>query len=329
MPELELVRRIAPGLVAPSDEARAQARGALLRHIRRSELLRSRNRRLRWLAPAAGLAATAAAASAVFVGLGTDGEERASAAPAVLRKAAAAARAQPGPGRVEPGEYRYTKSVNAYLATRVIRGGGFSVLLPHVSEIWLGREGGRLRETTGTPQFMSERDRRRWVAAGRPVLGGGTSTTPLPPSPPLGLPSDADALYARIKRDAAGHGDGLYEQMFTLVGDALRETGASPAQRAALYEVAARIPGVELVGRVRDRAGRPGIAVAFSSDADKQRHVLIFDEATAALLGEEYVALAGYWNDYPEGTVVGYATYLTSGVVDSLGERPGARGGRR
>jgi hypothetical protein len=38
--------------------------------------------------------------------------------------------------------------------------------------------------------------------------------------------------------------------MFVEVGDALSEVlePATPAQRAALYEVAARIPGVELLG---------------------------------------------------------------------------------
>jgi hypothetical protein len=76
------------------------------------------------------------------------------------------------------------------------------------------------------------------------------------------LPSDPDALYSRLERAAGGSGSGLYEQMFTLIGDALRETASSPRQRAALYEVASRLPGIHLIGEVTDPVGRRGLAVA-------------------------------------------------------------------
>lgn len=53
------------------------------------------------------------------------------------------------------------------------------------------------------------------------------------------------------------------------------------------------IDGVELVGKVTDRAGRPGIAVAMTTGywGAKQRFTLIFDPTTPALLGEEKVLL--------------------------------------
>jgi RNA polymerase sigma-70 factor (ECF subfamily) len=106
--------------------------------------------------------------------------------------------------------------------------------------------------------------------------------------------------------------------MFTLVGDALRETNATPAQRAALYEVAARIPGVELIGHVRDPVGRPGIAVAHSGKTAGIRETLILDPETSVLLSEEQVTLDGNSFGYPAGTVIGHATYVTRGVVDSM-----------
>ncbi len=96
-------------------------------------------------------------------------------------------------------------------------------------------------------------DRRRPAAVHQP----GTFTEPLEPYKPLGLPTDPTHLYAELKLQAIGHGTGLYNEMFVLVGDDLRETSTSPAQRAALYDVAARIPGVELIGNVTDSAGRP------------------------------------------------------------------------
>ena len=129
--------------------------------------------------------------------------------------------------------------------------------------------------------------------------------------------------FAAIARDqAVGHGNSTDSEMFTLVGDALRESDASPALRAALYEVAARIPGVELIGPAVDRVGRHGVAVASVDSKIGLRHELIFGRKTAALLGEEYVELEGNADGYPVGAVSGYATYVTSAVVDRLGARP-------
>ena len=103
--------------------------------------------------------------------------------------------------------------------------------------------------------------------------------------------------------------------MFTLVGDALRETAATPAQRAALYEVAARIDGVQLVGPVRDSAGRAGTAV--SLDAHGIRFTLVLDPDTSSLLEEREVALPGNSYGYPAGLRTGWATYLVQAVVGS------------
>ena len=72
-----------------------------------------------------------------------------------------------------------------------------------------------------------------------------------------------------------------------IVGELLREAPTPPALRAALYRVAARIPGVELVGAVRDEQGRRGIAVALPEETE--RNELVFDPRSAALLGERSV----------------------------------------
>ena len=71
---------------------------------------------------------------------------------------------------------------------------------------------------------------------------------------------------------------------FVQVGDLLRETDASPALRAAIYQVAAKIPGVVALGTVTDHAGRSGIGLAY--DDHGVQSALIFDPATSALLGE-------------------------------------------
>ena len=96
-----------------------------------------------------------------------------------------------------------------------------------------------------------------------------------------------DALLQVIEDRTIVGGPPGDAETFVLIGDLLRETYASPALRAALYEVAAGLPGVELIGNVRDASGRPGVAVAYEHDG--ARNELIFDPETAAMLGESSV----------------------------------------
>jgi hypothetical protein len=169
---------------------------------------------------------------------------------------------------------------------------------------------------------LSPRDRERWIERGRPNLKDPIWSGPIEPAEPLRLPDDADALYERLERESAGHPEGVQEEIFTLVGDALREATATQAQRAALYEVAARIPGVDLLGEVTDPAGREGTAVAMEHSEDGELQTLIFDPVTSELLAEEQRTLARNPYGYPEGTVIGYATHHNAAVVDSRRERP-------
>jgi RNA polymerase sigma-70 factor (ECF subfamily) len=267
------------------------------------------------------VAAGAVLAAVVALTLvGRDGGGDAAAAVA-LRHAAAVARQQSPPQAIAPGQFWYSKAIQAYL---VIAGDrhGWVALDPKVREIWQGPTGGLLRERSAPPQFLSPSDREHWISAGRPEVSARAASDTLPPAEPLDLPTDPGLLYAKLHDEAVGNANGTSAEMLTEVGDALRETDASPALRAALYEVAARIPGVELVGPVHDRMGRPGLAVACSSAAGHERQELIFDPKTSALLGEEYRATAGNEFGYPAGTVVGYATYVSTGVANRLGARP-------
>ena len=309
MSELDFLRSLPFEIDAPTEEARNRARGRLLRHIRRNRM----DRRRRLLVPVIGLAAAGVLAALVNVG----NHDGASAAP-VLREFAEIARDQAPPTVVKPGQFRYTKSLQAYTSG----GNGWTALSPGVRETWFGSTGGRIHEKWGKPRFFTAADRAHWIAAGRPQVNPPEDSANLPPARPLDLPTDPDALYDKLHDQAVGHGNGTDSEMFTLVGDALRESDASPALRAALYEVAARIPGVDLVGPAVDRIGRHGVAVASVDSKIGLRHELIFDRKTAALLGEEYVELEGNSDGYPAGTVSGYATYVTSAVVGRLGERP-------
>jgi hypothetical protein len=205
----------------------------------------------------------------------------------------------------------------------------WSVLVPREREIWIAPDGsGRIRESAGRPRFLSDAQRAAWVAAGSPQL------------PPLAratnetfaaselhyfrsahLPTDPKALRGLIE---ARKIPGIHEppgeaDTFEAIGEMLRETDLRPALRAAIYEVAAELPGVELLGEVRDPAGRRGVGVAFTDRRRGNRHELIFDPANSALLGEREVVVGGWSKglQVPAGTVVGYASYLEARVVDS------------
>jgi hypothetical protein len=304
----------------------------------------------RWAIPAVGLAAVAAlVVVAIVVG---PSAETVTPAAAALHEAADAARAQDG---IPPGKYLYVRSDNASLALGALPVDSSDpeafldccdAFLPQVRELWLGDEPGdaELRERkAGPPEFLTEEERERWIALGRPefivktpfsgILAG------IRPREwydgPLDLPSDADALYAQFEQAAerstplpgVPHDLHVSAGMFHHFSDVLREARATPEQRAAAYEALARVPNVTLLGEVTDRFGRQGIAVgmnAFDNEPDGFlfRHVLVFDPETADLLEERREVLPGNRHrGLPAGMIEAYATYEYA-VVGTLGERP-------
>lgn len=250
------------------------------------------------------------------------------AAAALFSELAVVAAAQPPAPRVPPGSYAYTRSetMQLFQAPSI----GVTALVPRTREIWVSADGsGRLRDKrAGDPVFFSESGRANWIAAGSPRLSididedygpGGLHFEDLG-----ALPTDTAAMTALVRERASKTERPLEWEMFVVVGDLLRETGAAPEVRAALYQVAAGISGVELIGNVRDRAGRQGIAVAKTIHhfGGTQRHTLIFDPTTSTLLGEEMVRtpwLYGIATETP--TMVSYVVYLESEVIEQLPAR--------
>ena len=110
---------------------------------------------------------------------------------------------------------------------------------------------------------------------------------------------------------------------FEIIGDLLRETDASPTLRATLYQAAAQIPGVTLIGTVTDAAGRSGTAVAYASNGGQDE--LIFDPTTSVLLGEATVVTDPSQLcrlDVSVGAVISETSYVASGVVNSTSDVP-------
>jgi hypothetical protein len=333
MDDLQLLRRFRSDVPPPDGPARSRALAAMMGSDRVVVRVGGPRRSARRWRVAAAMAAAVAIAVAVPVILPGGRRGAAPAAAAALLHAAEVAASQdavPAPGA---GQFVYTKTKNAYANVYAMEGDrSFAVLMPEVREAWIGPDGsGRLLERNGTPTFLSDRDRAVWEGTGQPDLGTNRiSDESFPANDPQslyyldlsGLPTDAAGLRAKIEaREIVGGPPGDAET-FTIIGDMLRETYASPELRAALYRVAAGLDGVELVGETEDPVGRAGIAVAYTHHG--QRHELIFDPRTSALLGERYVVTdpskGGF--DVPARTVVGWAAYLSSGIVDSTSDRP-------
>jgi hypothetical protein len=353
--ELEMVRTWAPP-EGERDEgaARARVRVELDAHIAAAlaaapvpgpARVRPRPRRRWWLVAAPG-ALAAAVGVAVLLSLGSGVQEgqvapAPASAAAALERAAVAATRKPAPEPFpRPGQFFYTRTQATYLDTAYL-GGGITVpsLNTRTREAWisLGRSGGE--RTIATKQrFPSAAARAAWVKAGRFDLGlsdGKTMTSLGKTAYYLGnerlsyvqllaFNQSGHALYQRLRDHYhQGQGGGIDAEIFTQVGDALREQASPPRLRAALYRALKEVPGVRYLGRVRDRLGRPAIGIERTERGTRRE--LLFDPDTSAMLAERVVMVTvpkGYAGLVPPGTVSSDAVYERRAVVDRLGQRP-------
>lgn len=196
----------------------------------------------------------------------------------VLRQTGAAAAAQPGGWP----QASYWHSVSSYRH-------GSGPLVRH--EVWAGHHGvGGLLDTRLSSAVVPLQDG-RFAGLGWDEL--------------YGLPTEPGALASRLRATSL---DGLRDsdtELFALVGDLLRESPAPPTLREALWEVVARVPGVSLVGAVKDSTGRPGVAI------ERAEHGYVLDLAAGRLL-EEYIDSSKPGSDAPGGAIW-RATYLAQG----------------
>ncbi len=195
---------------------------------------------------------------------------------------------------------------------------------------------GRLQERVVATRFPTRRHRRAWERAGRPSLaippatGDGESVTPrgtyrlgplrLTRQQLVDFPTDPGDIYARLRSRVPDRGRSPAFAVFTALGAALRESPAPAELRAGLYRAIALVPGVKLVGRVTDSAGRQGTAVALAVGRGVRRE-LVFDARTSELLAEREVLVdpgAVPALDLPAGTAIGESVYLQRGVTDEL-----------
>lgn len=191
----------------------------------------------------------------------------------------------------------------------------FDALAGSQREIWIGSDGsGVIRETTGPMSFFTEEGETRWDAAGRPNLCHGPSIDVHAPGCLWGSRVRRARLVAQF--------DGL-EAAFTALGPLTLSTVQSwlgdavvePKFCRALYEIAARLPGVEVVGLLTDQRGRAGRGLVGAEGI--HRTELIFSSDTSQLLSyqqflTEDVPFA------PAGALHSWTAYLEREVIAEL-----------
>lgn len=358
MDELTLVREFRAGIGVSDDPARAHARARLRAQMAQengapsrpivgssvASLARWRRARARGLGLSVAAAGVAAAAVVGIVAtVGPDSRFGAEPAAAqALMAGARVARAEPDHPLVQ-GRYYYVRTKSAALNTTVSGGRAYSTMASSTRELWFALDGsGRIREVTSEPRLVGPRDRAIWRSLGSPPLhtgdridddsfGAGGLASGRVAEADLArlasLPMDPAALLEAIRREVAHKGkpedvDGL---AFQEIGSLLANPAARPAFRAALFEAAALIDGVSLLGQTSDRASRAGTALTLESSYGglNSRYILVFDPATSDLLQMETVLLESVeWADVEPPAVISYTVYLSEGFVGSTSEEP-------
>ncbi len=200
----------------------------------------------------------------------------------------------------------------------------YTAMVHSKRETWVAPDGsGRIAEEVLDIEFLSDEDRIGWGRLGgdlRLAINEEYGPGSLDYQSYGSLPTDPDKLRNELL--AVPHGDWSEEVgLLWSVEDVLRDGGAPPELRAALFRVAAGIDGIELVGEVTDRVGRPGIAVALEYEGNGLvfREWMIFDPETASLLGTEKLLLTAtplYRAEPPLS--VSWVAYLDDRVVDRV-----------
>jgi hypothetical protein len=205
----------------------------------------------------------------------------------VLDTAATAALSHPG-AAPRPDQFVYTK----------VGDGG------QVAQTWLSVDGSRngLMEAPGpygTTTILGCVDGTRQIRLpgynGKPYTGTAKPKAPVPLDGPVvsepctpqpaffpAMPTTASAMPAYLAKTQGVRLSDIND-VAKVVGGMFQSDYLLPAQRAALYEFLATMPGLTLQRHVKDVSGRPGIGVSWSFMGSTA--VLIFDPSTYTLLG--------------------------------------------
>ncbi|MFJ3215696.1 CU044_5270 family protein [Kitasatospora sp. NPDC086801] len=217
---------------------------------------------------------------------------------------------------LRPGQYVYIESTVSHLTGSIDAGSGTPnvwVEKPHQRQVWHSADGrtGWLTEEGKSPE-------------GGKALESGTGAYLNAPSYDYlrTLPTDSQELLQKIYAETKGSGNGPDQEAFVTIADLIREQAVPGKLAAALYQAAARIPGVVLLDSATDAAGRTGIAIARTNAATGSRDEVIFDRSSYAFLGERSVQVTEAYGVKP-GTVTANTAVLKRAAADAPGQQPG------
>jgi hypothetical protein len=132
------------------------------------------------------------------------------------------------------------------------------------------------------------------------------------------LPTDPDALMRKIDASAQKRADQkpgqqhrLNVMRFEVIENVLKVGIVPPKLARPLYTDLGRLPGVELVGKATDAAGRKGIGVAITDPDSQIRYMIIFDQ-------HDYRFLGFKTDDPGTGRYLWWTAVLSVDVVDHV-----------
>ena len=215
----------------------------------------------------------------------------------LLVKIAAAAARQPAPV-VRDSDFTYIRSEVAYEVDSISNGHETSSMENlHERRIWLP-----VANVCATGLLIEQGE--RTPISPFPVVNGKVDRDP-PKGTPMpnftcpseghlgdttyrllqSIPTQPDALLAYLKAGKKWTND----DPPTEIGDMIRETIMPPALAAALYRLAATLPGATLVPHATNVAGRAGIGIMWTSKTARQvyKNEWIFDKTTLRFIGEK------------------------------------------
>jgi RNA polymerase sigma factor (sigma-70 family) len=244
-----------------------------------------------------------------------------------LQRAAQAALAAPSL-MPRDDQYYYVRSQGTQLEGGA---GGVIALLTQTTSRWTSADRPSIVQgTVSSIRYPSARDRHALAGSQRqPFAGGAPVQLParggyqvgyqlLTRAQVLRYPTSPRAIYRRL--NGANHGATRSEaadEIFDEIGETLSSSPLPAALRSGFYRALALVPGLRLTANVRDARGRIGVGAAIVRAGVEEQ--LIFDPATAEMLGERKIVLDPARADLAakRGMVVNDITYSGWAVTDS------------
>jgi hypothetical protein len=188
-----------------------------------------------------------------------------------------------------------------------------------IREVWRSVNGAVAQERILGAELLTPQDRRIWESLGRPslplrgdIVDESDSALPLPDL--SDLPREPGALLEEVSQQwTSGQLDTDIE-LLKAIGELLARGDATPALRADLFRAAAQIPGIDLLGTIRDPLDREGMGIALGPS--ERRVTLIVDPNTSVLLSveERFPLMGEIMSEW-----IAYSEWAT---VPEIGDRP-------